>query len=78
MAEQPQHPIDHAHPEFFREPTPREHRIAAGLFIGFAVFFGLLFVVLRGWWPRWIFVALAVYSFLDGVRHWRDARRGGS
>ena len=62
-----------AHPEVFRGPTPREHRIAAGLFGGFAVFFGLLFVVLAGWWFRWVIVALAVYSFLYGSRHWREA-----
>jgi hypothetical protein len=68
----PETPI--AHPEVFRGPTPREHRIAAGLFVGFAVFFVLLFVVLSGWWFRWVFLGLAGYSFLDGVRHWRDAR----
>ena len=63
-----------AHPDVFRGPTPREHRIAAGLFFGFAVFFVLLFIVLSGWWFRWVILALAGYSFLEGVRHWRDAR----
>ncbi|MEO6436503.1 MAG: hypothetical protein ABIP55_12195, partial [Tepidisphaeraceae bacterium] len=63
-----------AHPEAFRGPTPREHRIAAGLFVGFAVFFALMFVVLAGWWFRWVIIALAVYSFLYGLRHWMDAR----
>jgi hypothetical protein len=71
--DQPQSEI--AHPEVFRGPTPREHRIAGGLFVGFAVFFVLLFIVLAGWWFRWVFLALAGYSFLDGVRHWFDARR---
>lgn len=67
-------PRELAHPEVFRGPTRREHRIAAGLFIGFAVFFGLLFVVLAGWWFRWVIAVLAVYSFLHGLRHWREAR----
>jgi hypothetical protein len=71
-------PPELAHPEVFRGPTPREHRIAAGLFVGFAIFFAMLFVVLAGWWFRWVFIALAGYSFLDGVRHWRDARRQAS
>ena len=64
-----------AHPEVFRGPTPREHRIAAGLFVGFGVFFVLLFFVLSGWWFRWIILMLAAYSIWDGVRHWFDARR---
>jgi hypothetical protein len=68
---QPDHEI--AHPEVFREATPREHRLAAGLFVGFAIFFVLLFVLLRGWWFRWVILALAMYSFLYAVRHWRDA-----
>jgi hypothetical protein len=59
----------------FRPPTPREHRIAGWLFIGFAMFFFLLFVVLAGWWFRWVIVGLGVYSFLYGVRHLQDARR---
>jgi hypothetical protein len=59
----------------FRPPTAREHRIAGWLFIGFAVFFFLLFVVLAGWWFRWVIVGLGVYSFLHGVKHLQDARR---
>ena len=66
-------PRELAHPDVFRGPTPREHRIAAALFVGFAVFFGLLFIVLAGWWFRWVIAALAVYSFLHGFRHWREA-----
>ena len=61
--------------EWFREPSPREHRIAAWLFIGFAVAFVLLFFVLRGWWFRYAILGLAVYSFLYGWRHARDLRR---
>jgi uncharacterized membrane protein len=63
-----------AHPEVFRGPTPREHRIAAGLFIGFGVFFAMLFVVLSGWWFRWVILGLAVYSLVYALRHWSDAR----
>jgi len=64
-----------ADPEMFRAPTPAERRLAARLFIGFSVGFVLLFFVLRGHWFRWVFLGIAVYSFLDGVRHWRQARR---
>ena len=66
-----------AHPEVFRGPTPREHRIAAGLFVGFAVFFVLLYVVLSGWWFRWVILGLAVWSLVYGLRHWADARAAG-
>ena len=65
---------DHADPDWFREPTPREHRIAAALFIGFGVFFVLLFCVLSGWWFRWVILALGVYSTVHGARHARDSR----
>jgi hypothetical protein len=65
------------HPDVFRAPTPREHRIAAGLFVGFAVFFVLLFVVLAGWWFRWVILVLGMYSFVHGLGHWRDARFSG-
>ena len=64
-------------PAVFRAPTPREHRIAAGLFVGFAVFFLLLHVVLSGWWFRWVILGLAVWSLLYGLRHWADARSAG-
>ena len=64
-----------AAPEWFREPTRREHWIAGGLFVGFGVFFGLLFVVLDGWWFRWVILGLGVYSTLSGLRHVRDALR---
>ena len=66
---------DLAHPQVFRGPTRREHRIAAGLFLGFAIFFAMLFVVLAGWWFRWVIIALAMYSFLYSFRHWREARQ---
>jgi hypothetical protein len=60
---------------WFREPTAREHRIAAGLFIGFAVFFTMLFVVQAGWWFRWVVLGLAACSLLYGLGHARDAWR---
>jgi hypothetical protein len=62
-------------PDWFRAPTPRERRIAAALFIGFGLFFVALFVVLSGWWFRWVILTLAGYSILEGVRHLRGIRR---
>jgi hypothetical protein len=58
-----------AHPEWFRPPTRREHAIGAALFVGFGVFFALLFVVLAGWWFRWVILGLSVYSTVRGLRH---------
>jgi hypothetical protein len=66
---------DAADPTWFREPTRREHRIGAALFIGFGVFYLLLFVVLRGWWFRWVVLALSVLSTLRGLKHVAGARR---
>lgn len=68
-------PVEHADPDWFRQPTPREHRIAAALFIFFGVFFVLLFFVLSGWWFRWVILTLAMFSTIHGVRHARDSRR---
>jgi hypothetical protein len=56
----------------FREPTPREHRIAAALFVGFGIFFILLFKVLLGWWFRWVILSLGFISILHGLNHARD------
>ena len=66
---------DHADPDWFREPSPREHRIAAALFIGFGIFFALLFFVQSGWWFRWVVLGLGVISTLHGLRHALDARK---
>lgn len=63
-----------AHPAWFREPTRREHWIAAALFVGFGVFFVLLFFVTYGFWFRWVTLGLGFYSVLHGLRHARDAR----
>ena len=60
--------------EWFREPTNREHWIAAGLFMGFGLFFVALFIVLDGWWFRWIVLVLGLYSIVHAIGHARDAR----
>ncbi len=59
---------------WFRAPTTRERRIAAWLFIGFGIFFGMLFVLYAGWWFRWIILALGVFSFVRGVGHFRVSK----
>jgi hypothetical protein len=58
-------------PDWFRAPTPRERRIAGALFIGFGLFFVALFVVLSGWWFRWVILFLGGYSIVIGLRHLR-------
>ena len=70
-----QDPQEQAHPEWFREPTRREHWIAAALFVGFGVFFVLLFLVTYGFWFRWVTLGLGLYSVVHGLGHARDARR---
>ena len=77
MPMQHEQPDELAHPELFRRPTAREHRIAAGLFVGFAIFFVMLYVVLSGWWFRWVILGLGVWSFLYALRQWADARGAG-
>jgi len=69
--DQPQQssPDEIADPNWFRRPTRREHLIASALFTGFGVSFVLLFIVLAGWWFRWVIVSLAVYSIWRGFRH---------
>ena len=68
-------PLPESDPNWFREPTPRERWIAAALFVGFGVFFILLFFVLAGWWPRWIILTLGIYSAVHGIRHALATRR---
>jgi fatty acid desaturase len=68
--------LEHADPDWFRAPTPRERRIAAALFIGFGISFLALFVVLSGWWFRWVILVLGGYSIVAGVRHLRGFRAG--
>src|SRR2546430_16792050 len=55
-------------PNWFRAPSRRERRIAAAVFIGFGLFFIALFVVLSGWWFRWVILVLAGYLVLEGLR----------
>src|SRR4051812_44439646 len=73
-------PPEIADPRWFREPTPREHKLAAALFVAFGVFFAALFVVLSGWWFRWVILGLGVISILHGLWHAVEARpvKGGS
>jgi len=61
--------------QWFREPTRRERLIAAALFVGFGLFFAAMFVVLRGWWFRWVVLGLGVISIVSGLRHATGATR---
>jgi fatty acid desaturase len=65
-----------AHPDWFREPSRREHLIAAALFVGFGAFFVCLFWVQRHWWFRWVILGLGLFSVWHGLRHALDARHG--
>lgn len=66
-----------ADPQWFRQPTRREHWIAFALFLGFGVFFALLFWVTAGWWFRWVTLGLGVWSVLYAFGHARDAKAEG-
>lgn len=68
-------PDPQADPRWFREPSRREHWIAAGLFVGFGIFFVLLFVLQRGWWFAWVLLGLGAISVWHGIGHMRDAKR---
>jgi hypothetical protein len=58
-----------AEPTWFRAPTRREHAIAAGLFFGFGISLALLFIVLGGWWFRWVILAMAAISIVRALQH---------
>jgi|SRR5438552_2797584 len=61
---------------WFREPSRRERRIAAGLFVGFGVFFLALAWVQRGWWFAWVILALgAVSLWYAGWQWWNSQIR---
>lgn len=64
-----------AHTDWFRAPSRREHWLAAALFVGFGVFFIVLFFVNRGWWFRWVTLGLGLISIWRGMRHVLDARK---
>lgn len=77
-----QHSIPLADPDapedaWFREPNRREHLIGAGVFLGFGLFFLLLFPVLAGWGFRWVIAGLGLWSILRGLGHIRCAARKG-
>jgi len=55
--------------EWFREPSKRERRIAAGLFVGFGIFFCALAWVQRGWWFAWVILGLGGISLWAAARH---------
>src|SRR3954467_1651013 len=61
--------------EWFREPSQRERRIAAWLFIGFAVFFFGLAWVQRGWWFAWVVLGLAGFSLWYAGHQEMSSRR---
>jgi fatty acid desaturase len=67
-------PEELSHPEWFRAPSARERRIAGALFIGFGVFFVALFIVLAGWWFRWVILMLGGYSMVVGFKHLRGMK----
>ena len=71
-------PQESADPDWFREPTPREHRMAAALFVAFGGFFALLFLVLSGWWFRWVILGLGALSVLHGLWHAAASRRAAA
>lgn len=62
-----------SHPEWFREPSQREHWIGAGLFVGSGCFFLVLFWAYRGWWFRWVMLGLGIMSIWRGLGHVRRA-----
>ncbi len=66
---------DAADTTWFRAPTRREHWIAAGLFVGFGLFFVAMFYLCYGWGFRWVLLGLAIWSIGYGVRHAIDAAR---
>jgi hypothetical protein len=60
---------------WFRAPSRREHWIASGLFVGFGVFFVLLFFLQRGWWFSWVLLGLGMFSIVRGMWHTLEAVR---
>ena len=66
---EPHDPSPQADPNWFRAPNRREHWIATGLSLGFAIFFFVLFYVQRGWWFRWAIFGFGILSLLHAVQH---------
>jgi len=59
---------------WFREPSRRERKIAAGLFVGFGIFFFGLAWVQRGWWFAWVILGLGGISIWYAGYQWRRGR----
>jgi hypothetical protein len=74
MSEERREDDELSDPNWFRAPTVRERRIAGALFIGFGAFFIALFIVLSGWWFRWVILGLGGYSMVIGVKHLRGTQ----
>ena len=72
---QPPVPDEAGDATWFRAPTAREHRIAGWLFVGFGVFFLLLFILHVGWWFRWFILGFGAFSVVRGTYHLRQAAR---
>ena len=68
---------DQSDPNWFRQPTPREHRIASMLFGGFGLFFLVFSFVLSGSWFRWLFLVLGLFSIVRALWHLMISRRPG-
>jgi hypothetical protein len=64
-----------ADPEWFREPTLRELRMGAGLFIGFGIFFVLMYILYSDSRFRWVLLGLGVISMIRGLKHLVEAIR---
>src|SRR5882672_12821810 len=59
---------------WFRGPSRRERKIAAGLFVGFGIFFLALAWVQRGWWFAWVIFGLAGVSVWYAGHQWLRGR----
>jgi hypothetical protein len=66
---------DESDPNWFRQPTPREHRIASMLFGGFGLFFIAFSFVLTGSWFQWLFLILGAFSVVRAGWHFIRSRR---
>jgi hypothetical protein len=68
---------EQSNPNELRAPTPREHRLAAWLFGGFAVFFVACALFLSGSWFQWLFLVLGLFALVRATWHAVISRRGG-
>ena len=71
MSDKPESTLEGAaDPEWFRAPTRRELKMGVGLFLGFGLFFFLMFYIERDSRFRWVILGLAVISTVRGFWHW--------